>query len=62
MYIVLVNVSILNSNDLFIHTGAEEILAREEAIEAARRRMQEQYDLKAKEAAIKQKEVLLEEI
>lgn len=36
--------------------SAEEILAREEAIEAARRRMQEQYDLKAKEAAIKQKE------
>jgi len=36
--------------------SAEEILARDEAIETARRRMQEQYDLKAKEAAIKQKE------
>ena len=41
---------------------SEEILAREEAIEAARRRMQEQYDLKAKEAAIKLKEVLLVQI
>jgi hypothetical protein len=37
--------------------SSEEILAREVAIEAARRRMQEQYDLKAQEAAIKQKQV-----
>ena len=37
--------------------GPDEILARQEAQEAARRRMQELYDEKAREHAIKQKEV-----
>ena len=39
--------------------GAEEILARQEAMELARRKMQEQYDKRAQEFAIKQKEVML---
>ena len=33
------------------------MLARQEAIEVDRRRMQEQYDQKAQEYAVKQKEV-----
>ena len=37
--------------------GSDEIIARQEAIEVARRRMQEQYDQKAQEHAAKQKEV-----
>ena len=41
----------------FSNTGSEEILARQEAVELARRQMQEQYDKKAREHAIKQKEV-----
>ena len=43
----------------FFNTDSEEILVRQEAVELARRQMQEQYDKKAREHAIKQKEVCL---
>ena len=43
----------------YLGAGAEEILARQEAMELARRKMQEQYDKRAQEFAIKQKQVML---
>ncbi|EFX77732.1 hypothetical protein DAPPUDRAFT_225607 [Daphnia pulex] len=44
------------SSDEYSTFSSEEILARQEAVELARRQMQEQYDKKAREHAIKQKE------
>ena len=46
-----------NCIQLFVSSGPEEVFARQEAMEARRRIMQEQYDLKAQEFAVKQKEV-----
>jgi len=42
---------------LYILLGPDEVYARQEAMESIRRKMQEQYDLKAQEFAVKQKEV-----
>lgn len=42
---------------LIMLVGPEEILAKQEALERARRRMQEEYEQKAREYAAKQKEV-----
>nr|CAH0100721.1 unnamed protein product [Daphnia galeata] len=45
-----------SNSDAYSTLSSEEILARQEAVELARRQMQEQYDKKAREHAIKQKE------
>jgi len=37
--------------------SAEDVLARQEAVEMARQKLQQQYDIKAQEFAVKQKEV-----
>ncbi len=42
---------------LFEMLGAEDVLARQEAVEMARQKLQQQYDIKAQEFAVKQKEV-----